>query len=175
ADNFYLPDRFRTDREIFCNDPTVDGVYNAQGIHYADENARKHFVEGGLAGGEFLSVSGRVAPEEFLWVILGRHPEVQMIGGLGIDAITVRRRCFEKAGYFDPRLRLHQDVHMFVKLAAACRMSPGQLEEPVALRGVHGKMRSTDRDRMNHFRRLRWSLLNEWFRESDFTRHFAIS
>lgn len=167
ADNFYLPGRFRHEAKIFADDPSIDGIYNAQGIHFANDEAERGFHEGGLTGGEFLSVSGRVPPEDFLKVFLGRHERVQMIGGLGIDAITLRRRCFEKAGEFEPRLRLQQDVHFFCKLAAACRMAAGQLDQPVALRGVHGNMRSTNVERMNHFRRMRWKYLAEWFKSAD--------
>jgi glycosyltransferase involved in cell wall biosynthesis len=162
ADNLYLPGRFLRDREVFAGDPTIDGVYNAQGIHYESEAAREKFVSGGLGFAELLTVSERVPPEQMLNVMLGRHPSARMIGGLGIDAITLRRRCFDKAGDFDKRLRLQQDVHFFMKLAASCRMAPSCIETPVALRGVHENMRSTDPQAMARFRRMRWQLFVEW-------------
>ncbi len=166
ADNMYLPDRFKRDKELFAADPTIDGVYNAQGIHYENDAARKKFVSGGLAGGEFLSVSGPVPPDELLSVMFGRHRREQMIGGLGIDAITLHRRCFEKAGMFEKTLRLQQDVHFFFKLAASCRMHAGILDKPVALRGVHADMRSTDPKIMIKYRRMRWRLVNEWIQKN---------
>jgi glycosyltransferase involved in cell wall biosynthesis len=162
ADNLYLPGRFTRDREVFACDPTIDGVYNAQGIHYESEAAREKFVSGGLGFAELLTVSERVPPEQMLNVMLGRHQSARMIGGLGIDAITLRRRCFDKSGDFDKRLRLQQDVHFFMKLAASCRMAPSCIETPVALRGVHENMRSTDPQAMAGYRRMRWQLFVEW-------------
>ena len=163
ADNFYLSDRFKLDKEIFLSDPSIDGVYHAQGVHYEDENARQGFFDAGLGSAEFLSVSEAVPPEELLSVMLSSHPTAKMLGGLGIDAITLRRRCFDKIGYFSNKLKLQQDVYFFFKLAANCRMQAGNITEPVALRGVHGEMRSTDSELMNESRRLRWKLLDDWF------------
>ena len=171
ADNLYLPERFKRDREIFESDPSIDGVYNAQGIHYESDAAREKFAQGGLAFAELLSVSAPVPPEELLSVMLGIHPTAKMIAGLGIDAITLRRRCFEKAGYFEKELRLQQDVHFFFKLAAACRMAPSNIETPVALRGVHESMRSTDPAQQDKYRRLRWQLLEKWARTTLTDRH----
>lgn len=165
ADNFYLPDRFKADKALFLADSTIDGVYNAQGVHYENEAAKKRFFEAGLGSAEFLSVSDSVEPEEFLSVMLGRHPRAKVLGGLGIDAITLHRRCFDKAGCFAAELKLQQDVHFFMKLAASCRMRAGNIREPVALRGVHGDMRSTDSRLMDEYRRLRWRMLDEWFEE----------
>lgn len=163
ADNFYLPNRFKVDKEIFDKDRSIDGVYHAQGVHYENDEAKQKFFDAGLGDAEFLSVSEKIPPEDLLSTMLGRHPTARMIGGLGIDAITLRRRCFEKAGYFAPELKLQQDVYFFIKLAASCRMYPGNLNEPVALRGVHGNMRSTASEFMDECRRLRWALLNDWF------------
>jgi hypothetical protein len=166
ADNLYLPNRFTLDREIFAADPSIDGVYHAQGVHYEDDKAREAFFRAGLGDAEFLSISEPVPPEELLSALLGRHPTAKMLGGLGIDAITLRRRCFDKAGLFPTELRLQQDVLFFLKLAAACRMQAGQLSEPVALRGVHGDMRSTDSQLMDQCRTLRWQLFDRWMKQN---------
>lgn len=164
ADNFYLPGRFGGDLRLLRKDPTLDGVYNAQGVHYESDADRRAFHEAGLGFAEFLSVSAPVAPEEFWRVMLGAHPSVQMVAGLGIDAITLRRSAIDKVGLFDPSLRLQQDVHFFVRMAITCRMAPGVLDRPVAVRGVHGQMRSTDSQRMVEYRRQCWTSLRRWVR-----------
>jgi glycosyltransferase involved in cell wall biosynthesis len=161
--NLGIPGRFKLDRKLLMEDSTIDGVYHAQGIHYYSEKARKCFFEAGLGDGAFLSVSAPVSPEELIYVFLGIHPVAKVLGGLGIDAITLRRRAFDKAGLFEPRLRLQQDVHLFFRLAAACRMAPGKLQDPVAVRGVHETMRSTNPEKMAVYERHRWDLLKEWF------------
>lgn len=164
ADNLYLPGRFVLDKEIFARNPLVDGVYSAQGVHYEDEQSRDAFFRAGLGDAEFLSISAPVPPEELFAALLGRHPSAAMLGGLGIDAITLRRRCFDKAGLFPKELRLQQDVLFFMKLAVACCMHPGNLSEPVALRGVHGEMRSTNSTLMGECRALRWQMFDKWMR-----------
>jgi len=163
ADNFYLPGRFKKDKEILLANPDVDGVYNAQGIHYHSEEARENFHRAGLGDAEFLSVSGPVPPDEFWQVMLGCHPTARILAGLGIDAITLRAKAVKKTGLFDPSLRLHQDVHFFVRMAVACRMASGVIDKPVAVRGVHGRMRSTDPVRMARFRCECWTCLQKWF------------
>ena len=165
ADNIWLPDRFKLDREIFAGDPTIEGVYHAMGIHYEDEESKQKFEACGLTGGEFLSLTGSVPPEEFLSIMLSTHPTERLIGGLGVDAITLRKSCFEKTGYFDTQLKLQQDAHFYVKMAATCRMVAGDLVNPVALRGVHGEMRSTDTAMQIKYGRMRWELLRTWFRK----------
>lgn len=165
ADNFYLPDRFARERELLPSDPELDGVVNAQGVHYENEEVREAFFAAGLGDGEFLSVSAPVPPDEFWKIMLGCHPESHVIGGLGIDAITLRRSALEKIGYFEPRLRLQQDVHFFIRMACTCRLATGSIEHPVAKRGVHGQMRSTDSAAMDEGRRLCWTLLREWFED----------
>ena len=162
ADNFYLAERFAGDGEILSADSTIDGVYNAQGIHYYSESARNAFRDSGLSGGEFLSTSGHVPPDDFWRVMLGAHREVRVIGGLGIDAITLRRSVFERTGYFDPSLRLMQDVHFFVRMAVTSRMAAGRLDQPVAVRGVHDQMRSTDPELMAAYRKACWTSLRKW-------------
>jgi len=166
ADNFYLPGRFKLDGDLFASDPSIDGIYHAQGIHYEDDKAKEMFFAAGLGEGAFLSISEPVPPQELLMTMLGRHPTAKILGGLGIDAITLRRRCFDKAGYFPVELKLQQDVYFFMKLAASCRMQAGNIAAPVALRGVHGDMRSTDSKLLAEYGRLRWRLLDKWFAEN---------
>ncbi|MBD3296381.1 MAG: glycosyltransferase [Candidatus Omnitrophica bacterium] len=163
ADNFYLPGRFKRDKEIFLNDPSIDGVYSMQGVFYYSDDARKNFFDNGLGGGEILSITEPVVPEEFIYVMLGCHERSKMIGGLGIDAITLRKRCFDAVGLFDTSLVLQQDVHMFFRLAAKCRLASGQIDKPVALRGVHETMRSTDAFAQARYRKMRWRSLKNWF------------
>lgn len=163
ADNFYLPGRFVRDREILTALGDVDGVYNAEGIHFYSDAAREGFISGGLGGGEFLSVSDSVPPEEFWLVMLGQHPRATVIGGLGIDGITLRSKSIPRIGYFDRCLRLQQDVHFYVRMSVMCRMAAGILDRPVAVRGVHEQMRSTDSRTMDGYRRQCWTSLREWF------------
>ncbi len=162
ADNFYMPNRFKHDREVLLADPKIDGIVHAQGIHFENDEVREAFYAADLGGGAFLSVSAPVKPDEFWKVMLGRHPESKLIGGLGIDAITLRKTALDKIGYFEPALRLQQDVHFFIRMACTCKIATGSIEQPVAKRGVHGQMRSTNVQKMAEGRQMCWKYLREW-------------
>ena len=60
-----------------------------------------------------------------------------------LDTLTVRKEVFYKTGTFDPSLRITQDTHFMVRLAAMCRIAAGNITEPVAIRGIHDSNRST--------------------------------
>ena len=42
ADDYYLPNRFDSERELFKN-PNVDGVYGAIGVHYYTKKAKDQY------------------------------------------------------------------------------------------------------------------------------------
>jgi hypothetical protein len=81
---------------------------------------------------------------------------------------VVKRSVFEKTGYFDENLPLHQDDAFKIKAAAVSRMAPGKLEEPVAMRRVHEHNRisapRSNRD-VYKMRLLLWSTLWNWSRQ----------
>jgi len=47
SDDYYLPNRFKKDKEIFLSNPMVESVYRAKGIHYYSEMAKKQFLDSG--------------------------------------------------------------------------------------------------------------------------------
>jgi len=74
----------------------------------------------------------RVPPEELFAALVNGGS-----GNFSIIGLVVRRSIFEKTGYFDEDLRLHQDIAFIVKAAAVSRLAPGKLDEPVTMRRVH--------------------------------------
>ncbi|WP_262710215.1 glycosyltransferase family 2 protein [Chryseobacterium sp. CH1] len=44
ADDYYLPNRFDAERELFPN-TEVDGVYGAIGVHYYSEKAKEQYYK----------------------------------------------------------------------------------------------------------------------------------
>ncbi len=141
ADDYYLPHRFKKDKEIFLTHPEVNGVYHATGIHYYSEKARDMFIVAGYQYQELTTLTGNVPSEELFSVQFSQHPLVK--GEFCTDAITLRKRVFEQVGFFNPRLRLQQDTHMWKRLSAFCCLLPGEITEPVAIRGVHEHNRMT--------------------------------
>jgi len=167
ADNFYLPNRFEVDKDVFLSDESIDGVYGMEGIHYYSEEARKIFadnIEGELADHETLTVSDRCPPDELYLVWLGEHPSIH--GEFGMDAITVRKRIFEKSGLFEPSLRLQQDHDLFTRFATVGKLVAGSIDNPIALRGVHENQRMTDLEAQYKYSAMRMENLYKWFYEN---------
>jgi glycosyltransferase involved in cell wall biosynthesis len=132
ADDYYLPNRFERDLPMMEADRTIEGVYGAvrtqfdPGCRPLDEEKR-----------EATTVSEPIEPDELLRALA--------LGGRGsfhTDGITVRREVFAKVGGFDERLRQGQDRAMWLKMAAVCRLVPGSIDEPCAVRRRHAANRS---------------------------------
>ena len=163
ADDYYLPNRFARDREILMNDPAADGVYNCIGNHYYSDNARRNYLSKGHP--EEMTLSAPVPPQELIYVLLWQHPTVR--GEFSTISLTVRRSLLDRVGQFHTELPLQQDTHMWKRMAAVGRLLPGNLETPVAMRGVHDDNRMVDRDLQRESLRLWWKDLRRWFRRSD--------
>src|SRR5690606_38615742 len=50
ADDYYLPDRFRAEREIFAKNPDADGVYGGANFHYYSREGKKLYDNRGFVG-----------------------------------------------------------------------------------------------------------------------------
>ena len=134
ADDLYLENRFQKAREIFEQDDTVEGVYEAIGTKFENEEVKKEWLKSGRP--YITTVSRRVDPEDLLEKLIMFN-----YGHFHGDGLVVRRTIFDKAGLFQEDLRVSQDTHMYLKMAAVGRLRPGDLEEPVALRRVHSDNR----------------------------------
>jgi len=123
ADDYYLPNRFDLDVPMLERDGALDGVYGAVDIRFDEGGTPMPWAAKGTR-----TLDGPVAPEDlFDTLLFGSRGEFHTAG------ITVRRQVFERAGYFDPRLPQAQDSAMWLKMAAACRLAPGSIAEPVAV------------------------------------------
>ena len=158
ADDFYMPGRFSVARRILEGSPDVDGVYEAIGTYFENDEVRRRWLETGIP--LLTTVTQEIQPHELFQALI--------TGGRGhfqLDGLVVRREIFQKTGPFDLDLRLHQDTALILKMAAVARLVPGRLTEPVAMRRVHGQNRIAARrppagiyaDQM-----LLWETLWEW-------------
>lgn len=159
ADDFFLPGRFATAKKVFETIPEVDGVYEAIGVCFLSERAEKVWVESGRA--LITTMKRKVAPED----LYEAQAPIGNAGHTHLDGCIIKKLAFEKTGLFDEELRLHQDTVMFVKFSAMCKMVPGSLDVPVAMRGVHDHNRITaNRSEVEVYRArcLMWSVLWRW-------------
>ena len=161
ADDWYLHNRFDADREILLNNSDIDGVYNALSNHYESEQLRQMWLDQGRP--ELLTFTSPPTPEELPLVLLHAHPTIK--GEFSTDTITVRREIFERVGTFHTELRLQQDTHLWKRMSAFGRLAPGNLTEPVCIRGVHPDNRMTKVDDHKQYMDLWWTDLGDRFRQ----------
>ncbi|KFF27947.1 glycosyltransferase family 2 protein [Chryseobacterium vrystaatense] len=142
ADDYFLPNRFDAEKELFKN-PEVEGVYGALGVHYYSQRAKEQYYN--LFEDKLTTVYKRHSPKD---VFLG---QIYMLGSFGlftIDTLTIRRESLMKKMQvlFRTNLRLHQDTEFFFRLSFYLDLYPGILDEAVAIRGVHENNRITQVD-----------------------------
>lgn len=134
ADDFYLPGRFTVPKALFEQHPDIDGVYEAIGVQFYDDQAKQDWLH--RRGGELTTMTERVNPDVLF--------EALVRGGKGmfhLDGLTVKRDIFKRCGYFYKHLKLHQDTVMFIQMSECAVLIPGRLDTPVAMRGIHGENR----------------------------------
>ena len=127
ADDYYLKDRFTKDKNIFDNDKTIEGVYNAVGFHYY-----KTVSETEKNQNKISTISKQLIPEELFDAVISSK-----YGYLHLNGLTMKKSIFDKIGYFDESLLVAEDSNIIYKMALKCKLLPGSIDVPLALRGIH--------------------------------------
>ena len=142
ADDYYLPNRFEAEKELFKN-PEVEGVYGAIGVHYYSEKAKEQYFS--LFGNTLTTVYKKYSPKD---VFRGQLGMLGSFGLFSIDALTIRKKALDEKLYpmMKTHLRLHQDTEFLFRLSYYLDLYPGILNEAVAIRGVHENNRITQVD-----------------------------
>ena len=148
-------------KKEILKDETIDGIYHAIGIHFYNETQENvNFFKNKLT-----TLNGKVNAFELPYVLINAHPKVQ--GHFSIDGFTVRKSKIENVGYFNEKLRLHQDTDLCMKLALTSNLITGNINEAVALRGVHENNRISksnqnyDSKILLYKTHLEWSIKNQ--------------
>jgi len=127
ADDFYLENRFDTDKRIFTEDSTVDGVYNAIGVHFYRDFSDVEQTELALT-----TVREPIPSHElFAYLLNGKK------GYFSIDGLTIKKEVITKIGYFQEHLVVAEDTDWLLKMALTSKLVAGNIKEAVAMRGVH--------------------------------------
>jgi len=130
ADDFYLPERFVSDARIFSEQPDIDGIYGATSAIFEDQESRDLFFR--RFDAEVSTFKMEIAPDALAGALL--------FGGEGhftTDAITLRKKLFNKTGYFSEKLDQGEDSHLWIRAALCGRLMAGSIGSPVAVRRVH--------------------------------------
>lgn len=161
ADDYYLPNRFDAERELFQNDD-VDGVYGAIGVHYYSEKAKEQYYK--VFGDRLTTVYKKHHPKD---VFPGQLNMRGTFGLFSIDALTIRKSSLKRMEYFfKTHLKLHQDTEFLFRLSYYLNLYPGILDSAVAVRGVHENNRITKIDSREikpaSTRVVLWKEVNSW-------------
>ncbi len=169
ADDYYLQERFKKDKELFMGNVDCDGVYNSVGTHFYSEDAERGFYDKGFGYQEILTLTDSVGPDELFSVLFNQHSKVT--GQFCTDGITLKKEVFEKVGYFNNELKLRQDIHLWRRLAGFCNLYAGELLKPVAMRGIHENNRMTKVEDHEEYMDLYWNSLNDEFKRNKLERN----
>ncbi|AZB02337.1 glycosyltransferase family 2 protein [Chryseobacterium joostei] len=180
ADDYFLPNRFTAEKELFKN-PKTDGVFNAIGTEYLTEKGKEEFLSN-INDNYLLTVNYPAEGNEVFRGLLGL---TQKIFGsfFTLDALTIRRSSLESSKLrFNEALRLHQDSDFIMKLAHHCHLKSGIIDQPVAIRGMHDDNRITKivkySPQYNQRQFLFWNSLYEWSKtltlEKDASQHIYL-
>ena len=169
ADDFYLPNRFEKDKEIFEKNPDADGSYNAIGCYFYSEKAREQFLTHFQSERTSVNPEANPTPENLFKGLLGMLPG---FGYFHLNGLTLKRKFLIKSKVKFADLRIHQDTVFIFKIAYLLKLFPSNINEDVAMRGVHEENRITanydlEETKKNHKRFLMWDSLYQWFRKEN--------
>ena len=136
ADDYYLKNRFKNDKKIFQENVECDGVYNAIGAHFYRKVTIKE--QDRL---ELTTITKEIEPDNLFEALLSGN-----YGHFSIDGLTVKKKVFDEIGFFNEHLSVSEDTELFYKMALKCKLFTGLIDKPVAIRGVHGKNVSGNKD-----------------------------
>ncbi|MBU3677662.1 MAG: glycosyltransferase family 2 protein, partial [Chitinophagaceae bacterium] len=139
ADDFYLPHRFDADEMLLNNNPSIDGIYSALGIHYYSEEAQLAFQQSGLQ--PITGINKPIEPVKLFAHLIGLAP---FCGYFSLVCLTIKRETILKYNlFFHPNLRLHQDTELIYRMAYYTQLLGQEPGAVTALRGVHAGNRIT--------------------------------
>lgn len=138
ADDFYLPGRFTVVRQVFAARLDCDGVYEAVGMHFEDEEGKTRWLESDMAGIRMTTMEPGIPPGE-LYAALTRGGR----GHIHLNGLVIRREALNRSGLMNESIAdtLHEDTDFILRLSAAGQLLPGSVEEPTSLRRVHAQNR----------------------------------
>jgi len=143
ADDFFVENRFAKTVELFQQYPNIDGVYEAIGSYYYDDEAKeKHLARmsgnkrNRLLDPEITFINKEIAPED----LFDRLVQADS-GWFSLDGVTIKRSLLEKTGYMAEDIHLGEDTEFTWRLAYFGRMMHGDLLHAVTMRGVHNENR----------------------------------
>lgn len=166
ADDYFHPNRFDAERELFKN-PAVEGVYGALGVHYYSEKAKEQHYN--FFGDRLTTVNKKHDPKEVFPGLLYLRGS---FGQFSLDTLTVRKNSLRKMKtLFKNSLRLHEDTEFLLRLSYYLNLYPGIIDLAIAARGIHEENRITEvntkKINPSVTRAIFWKEVNNWAQQED--------
>jgi glycosyltransferase involved in cell wall biosynthesis len=155
ADDYYLPGRFKIAKTILETNTKIDGVYEAIGMHFYNDNARKKWFSSGETN--LTTITEKIDPSQLFEALLSGNK-----GYIHLDGLTVRKNFLNRCGLFFENLRLHQDTALLIQMSLCGKLVPGSIQTPVAMRGIHDNNRILDKYYRPMTRFMLWRALFHW-------------
>ncbi len=169
ADDYYLPGRFKTEGTMFEDNPGIDGIYGAMGFYYYSEEGKKRYKEMGYQ--DVATISGKIPANELFYSLVHIHNSVS--GQFHLNTLTVKRSVFAGKTELFNNFTMHEDTAFLIQLSLNCRIEPGNIENPVAMYGVHENNRIA-KNSINSGSHIRyWKYLYDWSLHSSNGRRFS--
>lgn len=143
ADDYFLPNRFDVEREVFPSE-LYDCICGYTGCEFASEAARQEYV------GVHNKGINYVGPQEEFWL---HQSPTGYAGTFTTNAITIEKRLLERIGLFDESLLVSQDTELWLRLGLFGRfLAIGP--SPIAIRYVYVGNRSRGGGKIRRYRPL---------------------
>jgi len=125
ADNWYLPNRFKSDKEVFLKYLNADVAYSS--VQRGENN--KTSLKNVKIGDPRKIIGEKAKAEDFFKfsLVKKQHPSFH------INSLTIRRKFIIEDKLFDERLVLHQDSEMWRRFLRRGNFYAAKLDEPVAV------------------------------------------
>lgn len=155
ADDYYLPNRFVREQEVFQQHPDADAVYGCNQEVFESDKAKELYLA--TRSSIYTTITEKVEPERlFKCLIFGGYGEFHT------STITLRKRAFEKAGLFNTAIRYVEDTELWLKLSLKCRLYPGSIDEPQTVRIVHENNSIHALEKIKPYKDLMYQVLFDW-------------
>ena len=173
ADDYYLPNRFEAEKELFKNSK-IEGAFNAIGTEFLTEKGKAEF-EKKFKDTLLTTVKKHAEGRDVFYGLLALKNDFGTF--FHLNGLTIRTESIRKNKLrFNENLRVHQDSDFIIKLAFHCHLKSGNITEPVAVRGVHDDNRITKiqqySESYNQRQLLLWDSILQWSKDKNISKKF---
>ena len=128
GDDYYLPERFKSDVPLFLNNSDIDAVVNSVQIKL--QNGEKQFILNSFfLHNELLGFSRSFSPIKINDYIAGFN--------MHLNGLTIRKSIFQKMGVFDGHLKQAEDRDFYLRLFSEAKVISADIKIAKAIYFIH--------------------------------------